>query len=262
MSAFIEQHRLPSWRLVLVGWGVFCVVFMGIFYIYPALIGQAAARALDIFSAPAFLTRHPAVYAGTNRLLSFIYLTAAVGTLDFFLCLYVYKLLDVLVTRQGSWRGLAEVSRRAAGRLLILQILAGVWLCLAFWKVPSFSALSLLPAVFTASLENAFLSAVWQTSAVGFACAFAVTESVRRSFSFGWKLFKARYFFWTVFFALSFFSIWFPAYIAAKIGVTGGHAAATVGFIAYGTSNQILWLTVMLTYLFNQPDVFAVEDPE
>lgn len=257
---FLEQYRLPSWRLLLAFWGVFCVVFISVFYLYPGAIGSAVAWGLDIFSVPAFLAHHPAVYAGVKGLLSFVYMLAAVGTLDFLLCLFIYKLLDLLVTRQGSWGGLAAVSWRATLRLLGVQCLAGVWLCIAFWKVPSFSALSLLPALFTASMENAFLSAVWQVFSVLFACAFAITEDMRRSFSFGWKLFKARYFFWIVFFAGSFLITWFPAYIAVKIGVTGGTALATVWFIIYGASNHILLLSVLLTYLFNQPDVFALED--
>lgn len=252
----IEKYRLPSWRVALGFWGAFCAVFTVLFFVWPVLWGELAAVLFGGFSLPAFLAAHPSVYAGVEYGIAAVYVITSVGVLDILFCLFVYKLLDDLVFRQGTWAGLLGVSGRAARRLLVLQTFIGIWLCVAFWKTPSFSSLSLLPSLFTASAEHALLFAVWEVSLIGFACAFAPTETFGGALRFGWRLCKEHPLFWAVFFVGAFFLSWLPAYVGLKIGISGG-TASSFWFIIYGASNHILWSGALLTYLFNQPDVLV-----
>lgn len=249
------QFQWPSRRTVLAFGGVFCALTGAVLYVYPALAGHFISGVLGAGETPLFWARHPAAYAAVQAAVRGVYAVAAVGTLDFFLLLFLYKLLDELVTRQGVWGGLWRVSWRAWKPLLGLQVLAGAAVCLTLLPMGNFSVFSLIPSFFSSSPEGSVWTCLWEISVICFGCGFAAEESVSGALRLGWRILKARPLFWSVALLAGFLLTWGPAAALAAFGMENG-GFGSVLFMLWGAVSHFGFITALLISLFNQPGLF------
>ena len=257
MMNFWQKGRRPSWKALSILVGLFCMVPVFVFQLLPSYVGAAAAGVFGWGQISFFLSRHTVAYMLLQDIVRGVYAALAVGILDFLLLIFVYRLLDDVVTRQGKWRGVLAVAWRAVWPLLFRQVLVGFVFCVACWKINSFSALSLLPVFFSADVFSGLVMAVWGVSSVIFACAFAMTESGAGAMQFGWKILKAYWLMWLAAFVVIYLMTWFPAMLFSKFSVTGSG-----GMALFLMLNGSLWFaafwTLLLSRFFNKPNVFAL----
>ena len=154
MDYFISKNNFPAIKTFLFFLGVGILLCAGVFYVYPWVIGHAADLAFGHFSIPLFLARHPVVYGLVEGVTRLVYVFLSIASLDVFLLVFLYRVLDELVTKQGVVGGLLAVAGRALKPLLLGQLLLGGVLCLFLGWIPSFSSLTLLPVFFSASLRS------------------------------------------------------------------------------------------------------------
>lgn len=101
MRYFLSLKNFPHPKTFAFFLGLGCVCCAGVFYVYPWLVGQGADLAFGHFSIPLLLARHPDICAGVQLLPRAGYVFLSLASLDFFLLLFLYRVLDELVTHQG-----------------------------------------------------------------------------------------------------------------------------------------------------------------
>lgn len=258
--SFWQKINHPSFKTLAVLLGLFCVVPVAVFEVLPGLVGALAGWAFGMGDTPVFLARHENVYAFVQDLLRGGYVLLSVGILDFLFLVWVYRLLDDTITRQGKWRGVLAVALRAFGPLFWRQACVGIALCVLLWWADGFSSLTLLPVFFSSEISAGIVMAVWSVSLILFACGFAVTESGSEALRFGRLLFKTYRFSWVVCFIVTLLLVWFPALVFAKFGVTGS-AVLSICFTLHNSILLFCFLTAFLIWFFNKPEVFAIDTP-
>ena len=258
MDYFISKNNFPSVKTFLSFLGIGVLVCGVVFYVYPWLVGQVTDCLFGHFSIPLFLARHPVIHRMVESVARGGYIFLAVGSLDFFLLVFLYRVLDELVTKQGVLAGLLAVAGRAIKPLLLWQVLIGAGLCLFLGWIPSFSSITLVPVFFSGVVSSCFFTACWIVSTLLFGMAFAVTENAKGAWFHGCKLLKSRLPFWVLFFLTVFFAGWLPAFIFIKMGVSGG-IGLSLFYLIFGMFNQLLVWSVFLSWLFRKADFLAVE---
>lgn len=257
MDYFISKNNFPSIKTFLFFLGAGVLLCGGVFYVYPWVIGHAADLAFGHFSIPLFLARHPVVYGLVEGVTRLVYVFLSIASLDVFLLVFLYRVLDELVTKQGVVGGLLAVAGRALKPLLLGQLLLGGVLCLFLGWIPSFSSLALLPVFFSTSLSVCFFTACWVVSTLVFGTAFAVTEEGKAALLQARKLLKTHWLFWSFFFLAVVSAGFLPAVVFLKMGVSGG-IFLSVFYLIFGMFNQLLVWSVFLSWLFRNPEVLAV----
>lgn len=257
----VFSWRLPSWRTPVWFWGVSCAVFAVALEIWPALLGQVFAWTAELLGLASFLAAHPAVYACVRFTQWLAYSAGSLAALDAVFIFFTYKILDELVTRQAEVRGLIGLSLRTLPRLFVLQALAGLLCAGALALAGAFSPMALFPSPFAAQAGQAFIFAVWLGGLAWFCCAFAVKENLRGALGFGRDLLRAHKLFWCFCVLWLFAAAWLPAWLAEALGVvSSGGRTGILCMIAAGLVNTLVAYSVCLTYFFNRPDAFAVEE--
>ena len=258
MGHFLTKNNFPSFKTFALFFIMGCLLCGVIFYFYPWFVGQTAAWAFGRDEIPLFLASHPAVYEGVQGGLRVLYVWLSLVSFDFFLLLLLYRFLDELVTRQGIVLGLFAVAWRAIKPLAFLQLLGICFLCLLFGWIKSFSALSLLPVFFSASIGVSLATAVWVVSTTLFGYAYAVTEKTSTALVKSRSLLGDCLGFWVGFGTTVFLTSWLPAYVFLKMGVSG-EWGLSLFYLVFGMFNQLLVWSLFLSWLLRNPDVLAVD---
>ncbi len=251
-----KQFHFPKRRTLLRFCGAFCLLALLVFFVYPPVLGWVVAVVFGAGSLPAFWLEHPALYGALQSVIRFVYGLCVVGTLDFFVLLYTYRLLDQLVVRSGVGTGAWVVALRAWKRLFGLHVLCGLVLCLFLGWWNHFSAYSLIPALASSSLLGNLWTGFWEMTAVCFALGFATQESFRGAVQQGWELVRSYPIFWTLFIVVLLILVWVPVQLLATFGLENGGAASVV-LNLWGALTHFLLLSGALVYLLNRSDLFV-----
>lgn len=250
-----QVFHFPSKKTLLIFGGGFCLVGFIAFFFYPVLMGSLVSLFLGVGSLPSFWAAHPALYEGVQTTVRFLYGACVVATLDLFVLLYTYKLLDELLihaeTKGIFWR----VALRAWWRLLGLQVLAALVICLFLGWWNGFSVYGLIPALTSSSFLNNVWTGAWLISVVCFALGFATEETTAGAVRVGVEKLKYYLLLWGGVWAGILILLWGPITLLASFGLEGT-LFVNILLMLWGGLSYFILLTLVLSYLFNKRGLF------
>jgi len=216
---------------------------------FPSVWGQIVAKVVGIPFGP-FLSEHPVFYQFVQDVVRGTYVFIVVLSFDFLFTYMVYFVLDRLVTRQGSWKGLLGVSSRAVKGLIKWQLAVGLACVLVCWNVKSFSAVLLIPPFLTFSPLGSLYMALWESSLLLFACSFALTESSRAALKKSVSLITGHWKMWGLFVFVFFWLTFLPSLFTVWL-----HAPAWICLVG-GLGFHALLFVLACIFLFRQDAIF------
>ena len=259
MALLHSRVGWPARKTGLLFGGIFCLLCIFLFFIYPSVLGEGVAAVLGAGPLPAFWAAHDTLYGMAQTGVRLLYVFSMVAVLDFFVLLYTYRLLDEMVVRSGIWRGAWQVAWRAWGRCLGWQAAAGLAVCLLCGWSESFSVYLLSPSLISSSLSGSLWTAMWEISLLCFALGFATAESGLGGLRTGWNLFVGFLPFWVLFLFLFLLLLWGPVALLASFGLENGGLASVI-LNLWGVLTHFLLMTGALVYLFNRPGLFVPQE--
>lgn len=218
-------------------------------------MGGLVSLFLGVGALPAFLAGHPAFYEGVQAAVRFLYGACVVATLDLFVLLYAYKLLDELLIHADTKGIFWRVALRAWWRLLGLQVLVALVICLLLGWWNGFSVYSLIPALTSSSFLNNIWTGAWLISAICFALGFATEETTTGAMQVGVEKLKYYLMLWGGVLAGILILLWGPITLLASFGLEGT-LFVNILLMLWGALSYFILLTLILSYLFNKRDLF------
>ncbi|WP_458402363.1 hypothetical protein [Candidatus Avelusimicrobium sp.] len=255
MAFYQMNFVLPTRKTFLTFFGVFVLLSLGLFQLFPVIFGGIVSLLLGTSdSLLVFFAHHEAVYGFFQDMIRTLYCCCVLGAFNFFFLVYLYKLLDEILTHSGEMRGLFEVAWRAWKPLMLLETSL-----LVLWALLGGNPLHFLPVFVSFSPLACFFMALAEILTIGFACGFAASESAKTAVQLLGKLLGSYWGSWLFIILLGVFIGWIPAFLLQAVGTESVGRILSFFLIIHGAISHFLFITLTAVMLFNRKEIFQVE---